>query len=84
MQCIKLGTSEYMCVCSEIVGQNIGNMGKYTWTAWGSATAPAAADFTANLLPTDSTTGTPAANLATATKYYPLFNADSVDTVTNS
>jgi len=83
MQCIKLATTEYMCVCSELLGDGAGT-GVYTWTAYGSATAPASADFTANKLPTDSVTGSPAANLATATKYYPLFKASSVANVSNS
>ena len=83
MQCIKLGASEYMCVCSELLGDGSGT-GIFTWSAYGSATAPASADFTANKLPTDSVTGSPAANLATVTKYYPLFMAQSVANVSNT
>jgi len=84
MQCIKLAASEYICVCSELVGDAAAGTGTFTWSAYGSATAPAAADFTTDKLPTDSVTGSPAANLATAAKYYPLFKASSVANVSNS
>lgn len=56
MQCIKLAASEYICVCSELVGDAAAGTGTFTWSAYGSATAPAAADFTTNKLPTDSVT----------------------------
>jgi len=77
MQCIKLATAEYMCVASELVGDGNGT-GQFTWSAYGKATAPATADWTADKLPTDSSTSVPAANLAATATYYPLFKATSV------
>jgi len=77
MQCIKLATAEYMCVASELVGDGNGT-GQFTWSAYGKATAPASGDWTADKLPTDSSTGTPAANLAATATYYPLFKATSI------
>jgi len=77
MQCIKLGSAEYMCVSSELVGGGNGS-GQFHWEAYGKATAPASGDFTADKLPTDSSTGSPAANLANTANYYPLFKATSV------
>lgn len=83
MQCIKLGTAEYMCVASELVGGGNGS-GQFHWSAYGKATAPATADWTNDKLPTDSSTGSPVANLAAVATYYPLFKATSIAAATDA
>ena len=66
MTCAKFATSEYICAYLEVEGTGA-IQGKWTWSIYGKATAPATGDFTADQLPTYATLG-----LGTATTYYPI------------
>ena len=72
MTCAKFATAEYVCAYLEVVGDGAGT-GKWTWSVYGKATAPATADFTSNQLPTHTSTG-----LGTLTTYYPIAKFDSL------
>ena len=76
MVCYKLGASEFQCAAAKVSGVSSATYGNVKWLAYGSATAPAAADFSGVTaqLPDHSTV------LGLTTKYYPLFEGNSIDT----
>ena len=45
MVCYKLGASEFQCATATVTGAVGAGYGSITWKAYGSATAPAASDF---------------------------------------